>query len=546
MAICFALGSLFCLSGCLEEDGGATAEELEYLDEEVRVLKENLEKAHVELDEYDLKFEDFEKLEKEAEMAEKMGKELEEIRQEKEEVEQQMKDLRQEYEDYQKKYEAKVRGEAKGEKYATLKLTDRTLTEVVISEVTERTVKIRHANGFATLNSATAPTDWKKRFFLRSEEEIEERAILAANYLNATQEEGALEGTEESKPSRPLSNYAQRKLEREKEEEAMKVLSGEVEKAIVLITGDGGEGTGFFAQDGITTYLYSAAHVFDQNRDLKIIDGSGKEWKQFGEFEVAVGIDLVRLAVAEPVDNALTIRSISEASEVGTIVASFGNAGSGGAIAREEGKIRGVGANSYEISGQVLQGNSGGPVLNSKGEVLAVVTRLLEAREDIWIQEKRTSRVRRFGCRVDTNIKWKEVSLGAFIAAQDQIAQFDKVTRLLLALSALTPTTSGLRLDSTIEGKQTIMQILKESSDTKVVKEVLEFKSEIERKNTRISERDMRKKFTSFYSSSFNSAKKQNLRVSSFSPYHEGEVKVSIQYRQNAMKQMSDAIAALR
>ena len=522
---------------------GRLEEDYEYLQEDVRVLKEQLEKAYLELDEYDVKFEVFEELEKKAKSAEERGEEIEELYLEKEKMLEEMRNLRKEFDEYQKKYEAKVRSEATGEEFATLEVGDRTLNEVVIRSVTETAVKIGHADGFATLNSTTAPAEWTRRFFLRSEDEIAERAEKLAALLNPPVVD---EFAEEQQPSRPLSEYQKTRLVREAEQEAFKTLGSKVETAIVSISGENATGSGFFAQDGITTYLYTSAKLLDQNPGLSIKDKNGREWKKFGDLEVSLEHDLVRMAVTEPVEKPLKLHPIGQEVETGSNLAMLSLVKGGSMPSQTLAQTRGIKDDLYEVFSSELQSFVGGPLVNSEGEVVAIITQPLVVRRQVFEDRKNSyQRVRPIACRLDLERKWEKTTLGRFVAAGRKLATFDQSSLFLFALGQVEPRQDGVSLDTRVQGNLTIREALITSKQPGVLKKLTEMNNELSG-GRKLSKRDVDKKFRLLFQAALNKVKSKELDEGSFSPFHRPEVAISNQFRGKALDALQQKLESVR
>ena len=513
------------------------------LKEEKDILKHELEEAYLELDEYDLKFETYDEMEAKARSADEKDVELEKLRKSKEATEKKMEKLRREFDVYQKKYETKVRRKAFGEKFDVVKAGSLTLEDVEIRGITETGVKVRHASGFATLNSETAPIEWKRRFFLRSKEEIAEREKELELFLNPPPESADSSDGEESEIAD--SEVYEGRIDKEKERGEMATLQSRLEGAVVSISGNGGKGTGFFVQDGITTFLYTTADVLDGNTTLKIVDGAGREWKKFGDLEVAKELNLVRLAVSESVETALTLAPAGEEHPLGMALASFGFENGADSVTQSVGRLRKVNATSYEGTASLTKLPNGSPVVTSEGTVLAILTEPMAARKGVWKEKPSRSRVKRFAARIDIPISWEKASLGSFVGARASMERFDRVTRLLATLAALPPSAKGLSLDSEAGGVQTVKDVLQENRELNVVTKILELDRELSKKGMRTSERDLRRKYRSVYATVQSNAGEQSLGSSSFSAYHTADVEVSLQQRDAARAAMEKAIRTL-
>ncbi len=205
-------------------------------------------------------------------------------------------------------------------------------------------------------------------------------------------------------------------------------------EAIAVIEGDRSNGTGFFGRSGGKTYLYTAAHVLSGNTRLEVKLRSGTVVRKFGTLEAAEGADLVRLPLEEEVPRVLTLAPETGSAKVGDPVFASGNAGGGGTVGFEEGKIMGVGPESIEIDAEVIQGNSGGPILDGGSRrVLGVVTHLTAERKDLWAEETRFSEVRRFGCRLDRAWEWKQVPVDIFLKEGKAVLAVQEQSELMIA-----------------------------------------------------------------------------------------------------------------
>jgi len=288
-----------------------------------------------------------------------------------------------------------VRAHAAGMTFPQITAKDgRIYPEVVVTSVTEDTVTFKYAiNSKATLKADNCPDVWMELFGFG------DRPAPA--------------------PAKPAYT---------------KPVDSAVEEAIAVIEGDRGVGTGFFCRDGETTYLYSAAHVLSGNTKLKVKLRDGTIVKKFGALEAAEGADLIRLPVNEPVPKTLEIGAATGVSTVGTPVLASGNAGGGGTLGFEEGKIVGVGPESIEIDAQVIQGNSGGPIIHGETkQALGVVTHLTAERKDLWAKGTRFADVRRFGCRLDRTWKWKQVPIEVFLKEGKAILAIQEQSELMAA-----------------------------------------------------------------------------------------------------------------
>ncbi len=289
--------------------------------------------------------------------------------------------------------------------------------DAVIKEVTDSAVRFHYSGGDAELAAADCPQLWAELFGypVQASSSGEGKTPATTKATSAsTPTAAAKESTTETPRASATSTPA---------------------AAIAVVEGDQGSGTGFFCRaENDKIYFYTAAHVISGNSKLQVKLRNGSVVRKFGELEAAEGGDLVRLPVNEPIADFLEIAPEAGLAKVGEDVLASGNAAGAGTVGFEKGKVLGVGPTSIEIDAQVIQGNSGGPILDSSSShALGVVTHLTAARDDRWAKDTRFSGVRRFGCRLDRHWDWKKVSIEAFLKEGKAVAAVQEMSELMIA-----------------------------------------------------------------------------------------------------------------
>ena len=162
--------------------------------------------------------------------------------------------------------------------------------------------------------------------------------------------------------------------------------------------------TGFLVRDGGRTWLLTNAHVVRGQALVRatMLDGTTLA---LGPCEYAAGRDLARF----PVDGrrpALELRA--GLPDVGERITVLGNTDGRGVMTEIAGRIVGVGPAELEIDAAFTTGNSGSPVIDRDGRVVAVATYLRDCRNDRdW--SKRNTRfngIRRFALRL-AGVRWE-------------------------------------------------------------------------------------------------------------------------------------------
>ena len=311
-----------------------------------------------------------------------------------------------------------------------------------------------------------------------------------------------------------------------------------ISNSVLIIQGDLSVGTGFIVSADGKKYVYTAAHVFSGNSKLSINNANGTAFKKFGNLEAAEGADLVRLEILEEVKDFLEIAAPTYPLEINTPIAALGNGGGNGVISVEQGKILGTSGDSLEVDAAIIQGNSGGPVVEqATGKAVGLVTHLTSGRKDLWSEGTRQSEVRRFACRLNKEWKWKVMKIGTFLAEGKSLAEFDNLTRLCFAVAQLQPLKNGMRLDTQVGEGTTALQIIQQNQNNELVKALISMNNDLASRKTGVSEADLRKKFSSLLAQIQSQATRTNeaMKPQEFAWFHRDRAKVSVEARKQCL-----------
>ena len=199
---------------------------------------------------------------------------------------------------------------------------------------------------------------------------------------------------------------------------------------VYLVTTDQGKGSGFFVVMSDGTFFVTNFHVVEGAKTIDCSNPTRHFTLAGGQIQIATDRDLVRIRAARSAGLPL-----NESPTIGQSAAAYGDSGGKDIVTKLDGKILGVGPRELEVSSEFIPGNSGGPIITSSGDVVAVATYV--ARETgipDWVKSgTRFKGTRRFGVRVSNDIKWTPMPLATF---EDQSARISKTDDLIDELIA--------------------------------------------------------------------------------------------------------------
>lgn len=179
----------------------------------------------------------------------------------------------------------------------------------------------------------------------------------------------------------------------------------DVKRHLVIIEHSRGSGSGFIAELGGNTYLFTNQHVVLGCDSFIVRTHEGTRIRYRGCSFAEEG-DLIRFRVSG-------VRGLQFASEldVGTPVVVYGNSGGQGVFTALEGRIEGIGPDRLEVSSDFIAGNSGSPILDPDMNVVGVATYVTRSSgSPDWINKgTRFTEPRRFGLRITPAKQWRQI-----------------------------------------------------------------------------------------------------------------------------------------
>ena len=185
--------------------------------------------------------------------------------------------------------------------------------------------------------------------------------------------------------------------------------SPSISKLVYIVKSQESSGTCFLMKEATNNYIYSNLHVFSGSTNSVIKNAEQQTITIPDIIEVAQGHDLLRFKSSEMIGLEIgVLPSIDEPVET------YGNSQGTGVITKNSGRVLGVGDSTIEVSCEIVQGNSGGPIINKDGKVVGIASFLNKRDEDQWNEGTRYEKTRRFGIRIDQPLKWDLVKLSDF------------------------------------------------------------------------------------------------------------------------------------
>jgi S1-C subfamily serine protease len=234
-------------------------------------------------------------------------------------------------------------------------------------------------------------------------------------YLDCKMADQKVPGSGDSKAKEPASGATAPPSKQISDE----VKNLAIASTVVIRTGTGG-GSGFVIEDGGRKFIVTNQHVLlgATKDELEIATTDGAKLAPVA-LQIVPDLDLARVEISQgpPPLSFATAANIDEA------VATVGNSLDAGVITLNAGTIKGIGAGEIEVDCEVVPGQSGGPLINSAGEVIGVTTYILFANEDRATEDTRYAQKRYFTVRVTGETAWAPVESWAEYAKVGAIVQ---------------------------------------------------------------------------------------------------------------------------
>lgn len=317
-----------------------------------------------------------------------------------------------------------------------------------------------------------------------------------------------------------------------------------ITQAIATIAGDASNGTGFVVAVGDKRYLYTAAHILDGNSRLTITNSAGLKFAKFGNLEVAEGASFVRLELLDAAEApALELAPESTQVTASTAITAIGASTASGAVSGDRGTVFAQYDDAIDVDPNLLAGRSGGPLLaNLTGKVIAIITSPSAERTELWTAPvaAASGELPNRACRLNRKLQWKPVPVATFLAEAKKIADYDSITRVAQALAVLSPSPTGLGVETSVAGGQSALAILTKAKDLPIAAEVIAMHTQLAAKKARTSDADLKKRFGSLIASALSQMQRSSVgfEPAKFSSYHRRFADNSVKWRKEAIQRL--------
>ncbi len=212
-------------------------------------------------------------------------------------------------------------------------------------------------------------------------------------------------------------------------------VDGEIDSgALVVISSDHSEGSGFIAEMRGRTFLISNIHVLGAARGASIqtLDGEVITLPSHGYISRKRDIAIVPIeweGATLPLSQSLSFDEVG----IGQAVTVIGNSDGERVGSRLKGKVTGIGPNELQVSAKFVPGNSGSPIVHDElGKVVAIASHLKDfSVKSKWTEDSEQADIRRFGYRLDGEIEWGQIALDDLYSQSELYHRYEDRTKVM-------------------------------------------------------------------------------------------------------------------
>jgi hypothetical protein len=184
-----------------------------------------------------------------------------------------------------------------------------------------------------------------------------------------------------------------------------------IQDATVLIATDRSRGSGVVIRHNDDYFLYTCTHVLYGAREFRFTDIHGNRL-QAVSLQLADDADVARVRLTNYSGAALRIST--GRFVLGDAIRVYGDSQGISSMTIAIGTILSLSPTTFEISADIVSGNSGGPIVNMQNDVIGLSAFILYPRVTKDAEGTRFTRPRRFAELLSREISWTDAPLDTF------------------------------------------------------------------------------------------------------------------------------------
>ncbi len=325
-------------------------------------------------------------------------------------------------------------------------------------------------------------------------------------------------------------------------EEAKKAVEEKL-KALCVIEGDAKSTHGVAVESDGKTWLYFPANGLGASTKLSVKDGGGNAITKFGELQTAADINLARLEIKQDVASRYVLDSKAALGATGTLLMAIPTERET-SVKLEQTTLGESTPLDLEINLYNPAASNGYPVFSvENGALIGLTLPGSAATASLWEEPagSETSQVPR-AARIDRTIDWKPSNIGALLAERRRIIELNKLSRLLVALGSLAPTTTGFNLDAQIgDAGMNARQILEEHKSHAGIQELMKLQENLAAQKVRVSESDLKKQIGAIFGQFVSSSRRiaAEARAAKPTPCNRQDMENALKWNEEAEKKLA-------
>ena len=315
--------------------------------------------------------------------------------------------------------------------------------------------------------------------------------------------------------------------------------------AAVSIEGDITRGSGVLVKEDGKVWLYTSAHVLSGNQKFTITGAGGRKLARFGELQLAGETDLARLevkddAAAVAIEWAPPERSPRE--NMGLLVPAGDQIGISAVLGRPaDGQpVEIMGGRDRAPGGMVLDQND--------AALLGILIRTGGGRAGLFeLPGEPAFEPKGFFLRPGPATEWTAVQVPAFLAEGRALAEYDRMTRLTMALATIKAGGGAIRFEGVLGTRTSPVEVLEQHRQIAAVAELLDLHAGTDTRKIKMNEQDARRKLVGILNSIAAAVRQSTggFDPAKFNGFHRAAARQSAAWRASAEQSMREAIAVI-